>query len=451
MKPRLLLLLCFIISESHAQTPIYQVSLREQKLVVDNPTFHITEVLDLRAQHQIIGWVQRGMGNVRVPANLAGGVAAGLGGWLQVQLPPRPGSRPVLMRVHELRIGEQTKATSEKATADVDIDFVYQQPDGRYQVVQRYIEQEESKGLETTGRHDDNIVACLQRACTQLNAIDWAQRLSLAPALTTEQVRYRGGRKSLPYDYAILTAASRPAGVYYTFLDFRNNKPEAAPGLKVEQSVAGNRPITEEVEASVTTATGPQPLRDVWGFSDGEQVYVLRQKHFYPLKRAGDDFTFTGWASADPGAMSTAAVVGGLAGAAVAAATTHGEPQEYMLDMATGRVADFDYLDQLARHDTASVVVYRRPGGSKKPLTVLLNGQELQTLPANDFVLIPWTSKTREISLCLAGAESGCYSFIPVFGKTMYVELKARTDAEKPSLEYVPNKEGDYYVKKMRR
>ncbi|MCB2377673.1 hypothetical protein LGH70_08780 [Hymenobacter sp. BT635] len=451
MKLRTLLFLLFAVSGAYAQTPIYQVSLQEQKLVVANPTFHIAEVLDLRPQQQTIGWVQRGMGNIRVPANLSGGVREGLGGWMQVQLPARPGSRPVLMRVHALRIGEHTKATSEKATADVDIDFVYQQPDGNYYVVQRYIEQEESKGLETTGRHDDNIVACLQRACTQLNVLDWAPRLSLAAPLTSEQVRYRGGRKPAAYDYPILTAAARPRGVYHTFLDFRNNKPTEAANLVVEKTTSANRPVADEVEAYLTTATGREPLRDVWGFSDGEQLYVLRQKRFYPLKRAGNDFTYVSWAAADPGAMSTAAVVGGLAGAAIAAATTQGNQQEYTLDMATGRVADFDYFDLLAQRDTALVVVYRRPGGSKAPLTVLLNGQELKTLPTNDFVLIPWTDKTRELNLCLQNAESGCYSFIPMFGTTTYVELKARAEGDTPALEYVPVKEGEYYVKKMRR
>ncbi|UOQ74571.1 hypothetical protein [Hymenobacter cellulosilyticus] len=428
------------------QTSIYQVDLREQKLVLDKPTFHIAEVLDLRTQHQTIGWVQRGMNNIRVPANLAGGVKDGLSGWLQVQLPPRPGSRAVLLRVHDLRIGEVTKVTSEKASALVDVDFVYQQPDGSYRVLQRYIEEEESRGVETTGRHDDNIVACLQRACTQLNALDWAARLALSPALTQEQVYYRGGRKPAPATYAILTAPTPAMGIYGTFLEFRNNKLEPVADLTVE---ATN--IPGEVKAFQGRGDARKALDEVWGFSDGQQVYIRRKRHFYALKRSGDDFTFTEQALDDPGAVSTAGALGGLAGAAIAAVAVRGDLQEYTLDMTTGRVADFDYMEQLAKRDTATVVVYRRPGGPAKPLAVLLDGQELKQLPANDFVLIPWTSKTREISLCLDGADAPCYAFIPTFGATTYVELKARTDKEEPTLQYVPLKEGDYYVKKMRR
>ncbi|TGE25478.1 hypothetical protein E5K00_09890 [Hymenobacter aquaticus] len=447
MKTRFFLLLFLALySVAHAQTPIYQVSLREQKLVVDKAAFHITEVLDLRVQRQTIGWVQRGMNNIRIPANLQGGLQDGLGGWLQMQLPPRPGSRPVLLRVHELRIGEVTKATSEKATASVDVDFVVQQPDGSYQVLQRYIEEEESKGLETTGHHDDNIAACLQRICVQFNALDWAQRLALSPPLTKEQVYYRGGRRPVPYDYAILTAPAPPMGIYGTFLNFRNNQLAPAADLVAE---ATDEP--GEVDAYQGSGAARKALDEVWGFSDGQQVYIKRKRHFYALKRAGDDFTYTAQSMDDPGVINTAGALAGVAGMAIAAVTTHGDRQEYTLDMATGRVADFDYLELLTRRDTATVVVYRRPGGPAAPLTVLLNGKELAALPANDFVLIPWTSKTREVSLCLADTDGACYSFIPVFGATTYVELKARTAGEKPLLQYVPQKEGDYYVKKMRR
>ncbi|SHJ05467.1 hypothetical protein SAMN02745146_2135 [Hymenobacter daecheongensis DSM 21074] len=449
----LLLLLLFAAPPAHAQMAIHQVDLREQKLVLDKPTFHVTEVVDLRAQHLGIGWVQVGMGNIRVPANLAGGVREGLGGWLQVQLPPRPSSRPVIMRVHELRIDEQTKATSEKATADVDVDFVQQQADGSYYVVQRFIEHEESKGLETTARHDDHIVACVQRACAQLNALDWSQRLKTATVLTEEQMRNRGGRKPAPYTYAILAATPPPKGIYRTFLDFRNNKPVAAPALVVEKKprTAAGWQGTYEVEAYTPVGTAREPLRDVWGFSDGEQAYILRQRHFYPLQLAGQDFTFDARAVADPGAVSTAAVLGGAAGAVIASVSTSGERQQYTLDMATGRVSDFAYLDHLAQHDTATVVVYRRPGGLKAPVSVQLDGRELAALPPNDFVSIPWTSKTREISLCLPGGEAACLSFIPVFGLNTYVDLEAKTEAAKPVLSVVPGKEGEFYVKKMRR
>ena len=69
----------------------------------------MARVLDLRANRHSIGWVQRGVYNFRVPANLRGGAASGLAAWLIKQLPSRPGARPVVMRIHSLRIEEDMR------------------------------------------------------------------------------------------------------------------------------------------------------------------------------------------------------------------------------------------------------------------------------------------------------------------------------------------------------
>ncbi|HEX8427216.1 hypothetical protein [Hymenobacter sp.] len=192
-------------------------------------------------------------------------------------------------------------------------------------------------------------------------------------------------------------------------------------------------------------------VNKAWGFSDGQQFYIRYRNRYYPLRRAGNDFVFEGHAGANAGAVSTAGFVGGLAGSAIAAAATTGHRQEYTLDMATGRVSDFEYLEHCSQRDTAMVIVYRRPSSAKNAITVSLNGKALGNLPANNFLQIPWTSKIREVTLCTEGVESTCYSFIPDFTATNYVELRAKAEADKPILEAAPAKEGVFYTKKMQR
>ncbi|HLK97533.1 MAG TPA: hypothetical protein VK364_07175, partial [Hymenobacter sp.] len=95
--------------------------------------------------------------------------------------------------------------------------------------------------------------------------------------------------------------------------------------------------------------------------------------------------------------------------------------------------------------------VYRRPSSAKNVVKIFLDGQEAGSLAANSFAQIPWTNKTREVSLCLEENNSSCYSFIPDFTITNYVEVRAKTAAEQPVLLAAPQKEGDFYTKKMRR
>ncbi|UOQ67333.1 hypothetical protein [Hymenobacter volaticus] len=446
------LLLLLLPFASYAQGPVYQVDLQEQKLSLPNATFHISEVLDLRVNTNTIGWVQRGLYNVRVPANLKGGATNCLTQWLQSQMPAQPGSRPVIMRIHDLRIGEIIKATSEKAKAIVDVDFLVLQPDGRYYILLRHPDEEIHGGIETTSFHDDNIAACLQRGVTLLNTLSWDQRLSNAPSVTAEQIRYRTDRAPEVYTYPILTATVPTRGLYSSFLDFRRNQPDTATAFEVEKQPRTNAEWqnTEEIKLYNGSGATRVELAKVWGFSDGQQLYIRHRNRYYPLQRAGNDFTFEGHAGADAGAVSTASFIGGAAGGIIAAAATTGHRQEYTLDIATGRVSDFDYMAQFARRDTAMVIVYRRPGSVKKPMTILLDGKKLGDLPANNFLQIPWTNKTKEVTLCIEGLESS-YSFIPNFTTVNYVELRAKSDADKPVLEAAPTKEGVFYTKKMRR
>lgn len=436
----------------YAQGPVYQVDMKEQVVALADPKFYVAEVLDLRLNTTTIGRVQRGLNNVPVPANLKGGAAPGLLAWLQTQLPAKPGQQAVIMRIHDLRIGEETKVASEKASALVDVDFVVQQPNGSYYVLFRHSDEETHGGMETTGFHDDNIAACLKRGLTLLNTLPWEQRLSSAQPLSAEQLRYRNGRVPAPYTYPILTAPPTK-GLYYSFLDFRRNQPDAGQAFEVERKPRTGDEWAGTEDIKLYSGTGPArtEVPKVWGFSDGQQLYIRHRNRYYPLKRAGNDFTFEGHAGADAGAVSTAGYVGGLAGTAIAAAATSGHRQEYTLDMATGRVSDYQYMEQLSRRDTALVVVYRRPGNSQAPISVMLDGKALGQLPPNNLLEIPWTNKTREVILCTEGPAPVCYSFIPDFTVTNYVELQAKTEADKPVLEAVPVKEGVFYTKKMRR
>ncbi|HEX8427215.1 hypothetical protein [Hymenobacter sp.] len=219
----------------YAQGPMYQVDLHNQKIQITNPTFYVAEVIDLRINKSTIGRVQRGLNNIPVPANFKDGAAVGLTKWLQTQLPAQPGSRPIIMRIHNLRIGEVTKVTSEKARAVVDVDFLVQQPDGQYYVLLRHADEEIRGGIETTAFHDDNIAACLQRGLTLVNTLPWEQRLNNARPLTAEQIRYAHGRVPEAYTYPILTAQTPKCGLYKSFLDFRHNQPDTAALFEIEK------------------------------------------------------------------------------------------------------------------------------------------------------------------------------------------------------------------------
>jgi hypothetical protein len=158
--------------------------------------------------------------------------------------------------------------------------------------------------------------------------------------------------------------------------------------------------------------TRGEQLRGAWGFSDGQQVYCYYHKRYWQLARQGDSFGFVGPSVADPGAVSTAAVLGGLAGGAIAAASTSGRPTDYTLDLLTGRVSTLATEEYNPTPDTVLVHVYcRKSSLSTKPEPVYLKAKlpKIKPLP----YLTPTISAKCACGWVLARAASWCFS--PIF------------------------------------
>ncbi|QIX62584.1 hypothetical protein HER32_15945 [Hymenobacter sp. BT18] len=407
-------------------------------------------MLDLRPDRSRIGWVHQGLINQPVPANLTGGVAAGLTHWLSTQLPAQPSTRPVIVRVHELTIEEEVGAASEHALAVFDIDFAVQQPDSSYVILVRYLETIRKGGLETTGLHDDNLAFGFRQALLRLQNLNWPDAIAAATPLSAADYLAAADYQTMLRAYPILLTAAPGQGMFATFEDFRSNQPDArVPFTLVRQPRTGaGWQGMEEVKVTSSNPALQKQLNKAWGFSDGQQAYIRYRNHLYPLERAGQTFQFTGPSTADAEAVAVGAAVGGLAGAAIAGAATSSPPHPYSLSLRTGRVLDTHVQQAISQGDTAQVVLFRRGNGSA--VAVQLNGQALTQLPGSQFVRIPWTSKTKELQLCLPETGTACLSFAPDFTATTYVEIKQKTAADKPTLVIVPAKEGIFYTKKMR-
>ncbi len=428
-----------------AQAQVYYLDLSKQTLSLPDRTVYIEQVLDGRAKRTGIGTVHRGLYNAIQQADLRPNVPQALTGWLQTQLPQRPTDHPIVLVVRQLALAEEITAFSEKASLDLAVDVYAHLADG-YHYVLAAAELAESKGMETTARHPVNLALTLQRCLAQCQTVNWAQ-LPPQPARTLAELQQLGHPVAPALTYAILTDSIHPKGYYPNFLAFRNNQPVTEPALSIEttpRTAKGWEGTREVVPSLAATPTATKEmLRKVWGFSDGQQLYIWYKRHYLPLSRDGSVFRFVGFAGADPGAVGTAGYLAGPIGGAIAAAATAGKPADFTLDMVTGAVSPFSETSGPAPADTALIYVYRRAGSTPTPVRVFLNGKVVAELGEWQFATIPWTDKLHEVSLCLENAPGRCASFIPAFGRTAYVEIaRNMADAAKPPLEQVAAKKG---------
>ncbi len=448
-----LLWLSFGVQPVAAQ--VYYVDINGQTLSLPERTFSVEQVLDGRQDRAGIGRVHRGLANIPQQADLQPSVAAALTQFVQAQLPPRPTDHPVVLVVRGLRLGERITTFSEHAQVELVVDVYAHLADGFHYVLSA-AELVESKGIETTAHHPVNLSLALQRCLMQCQAVAW-DKLPAQPARTLAELQQLAHPMPPALTYAILTDSVRPRGYYPTFLAFRNNQPVTAPDLHLEATprTAKGWEGSTEVVAYLLPASGAakEPLGKVWGFSDGQQLYVRHNRHYLPLTRVGNAFRFVGFSDADPGAVSTAGFLGGALGGAIAASATAGRPIELTLNMTTGSISPFaDAGQSRPRRDTVTLYVYRPRGETTEPVRLLLDGQFVGELASNSFLALPWTDQEHEPHLRLEGTTDADLAFIP--GSTPAVYIKVITqpglEADRETLERVPLKEGAFDVRAIK-
>ncbi|MDJ0367755.1 hypothetical protein QMK33_21630 [Hymenobacter sp. H14-R3] len=425
----------------------HEIDLSTQALAVPGRTFYIRQVLDGRPVRAGIGTVRRGMANVPQRADLKPTVTLALQALLTQQLPAQPTDQPVLAVVRALHVQEDLTFTTEQATDEVALDFYLLDAQGNAHFAGSTHETVQSKGLETTGRHPRQLAQALQACLVQLAGTDWAA-VAAQPGHPVAELP--AARPVARQAYPVLTDSVRPAGFYRTFLDFRNNTPVASPALVVVPErvfgkgwggVSTYTPYLQEPDGR----RGAQ-LRGAWGFSDGRQVYLLHRKRYWQLARQGDTFGFVGPSVADAGAVSTGAVLGGLAGAALASASTSGRPTDYTLSLLTGRVSTLAEDDYVTTPDTVLLHIYcRKSSLGTKPEPVYLNEKLVGQLSENQLLTISYTEHVGEMHLRLGTRKDRELVFQPDFLHPIYVKVVRYPDDEtRPPMELVSAQVGTF-------
>ena len=181
-------------------------------------------------------------------------------------------------------------------------------------------------------------------------------------------------------------------------------------------------------------------------------MYIFHHKRYCQLARQGDTFGFVGLSAADAGAVSTAAVLGGWAGAALASASTSGRPTDYTLSLLTGRVSTLAEDDYVTTPDTVHLHIYcRKSSLGPKPEPVYLNEQLIGELFDNQALGIDYTEHVGEVHLRLGSRKDRELVFQPGFLAPMYMKMVRSPDGEtRPPLERVSAKVGTFDLRRIK-
>lgn len=448
-----------------ARAQTYYLSL--EGLALDLPTraVSVEQVVDGRTGNPPIGIVYRGLGGKSAAVAFREGAAVELTRFLQLQTVPYPTYRPVVFCLRALHIGETMGGTREQASAELTADVYEHRPTG-YHFVQRVSAHASAYGREITGRHPGHLAQLLTQCINQLSGADWdaavrqpARTLAQLPADAPTPLAASGRRGA-----AILRAVPR-RGIYYQFEQFLANQPDTTTRFVVDTlrrrryrsplataQWLGVARVDLRAAQGAGSATVPD---DLWGFSDGQQVFMRYDKQFFPLMRQGSAFTFVGeapldqmYAAVQSQRQAKAGVMGGLIGGVIAGATTGGmhdhtaEPMAYGLDLQTGAVGPYPG-HAAVRPDTAFLYVYRAPEyTAAPPLKVVVEGREIGALGPGQYLEVPWARFGKPLHLCIGNwpVPNPCQYLVPNTAQLNYLKINAPAAA--PPWQWVPPAQG---------
>ena len=280
------LVLLAVFPAARAQT--YYLDLTHQALTLSDNTLAVEKVVDGRAGQPPIGIVYRGLSGKSAAVDFRQGLETELTHFLQVQLPSRPtNGHTIVLCLRSLHVGETMGGNKQQAVADLRADVYEHLPTG-YHFVRSVGSYASAYGRETTGRHAGHLVQILNDCFRQLSGANWAEA-ARQPARTLAQLPAdvlappAAGGKRGP---AILREVPR-RGLYFRFEQFLTNQPDTLTPLVVDtvrrryqsQLAMLQWLRVARVQPLVPDGTGKRTVpRGLWGFSDGQQVFMLHAK-----------------------------------------------------------------------------------------------------------------------------------------------------------------------------
>lgn len=274
-------LLCLLIltpSLSFSQK-VQLIVLQPEEITIEQRGFFIENVLDKRLDKKHIGWIQKGLLNRRVFANLSGGAESHLKEYLSNALPQtNPEQISVTMVVNQLIIGEITGALKETGWAEISVGF-WSLKNGSWIELYKTSSRQQNNGMDVTSGHDRRIknalLACLQEFAAkatlsqsdeQATGVPDDMENSMGLEISSDYVLPEKGIDSpqtLP-EQNILNSDNKVVGVYANLQEMLNNTPSL---LKFKVAY---RDKTAFLKDAVTS----KKIKDAYGFYDGKNIYI---------------------------------------------------------------------------------------------------------------------------------------------------------------------------------
>jgi hypothetical protein len=234
---------------------------------VEDVNFYIADIIDNRVYTDNIGIAQKGVFNKKVLSKFESAFKDELIGYLQTVFPKNEAKVPLVLRINQLLISENTGAFKETGKAIVNLDVLYLK-DGEYYFLDSFSSIREKNSMDVTRKHDDRIRAVLKECLMLYNSKPFSD-YALRPVSLEKP------------DTPVVLNETINKGFFRTFLEFYNNE------SFIDSTITFKKNRHRPDKLFLQDRVHKKAL--YYAYSDGENVFLNAanysgEKHFVKTK-----------------------------------------------------------------------------------------------------------------------------------------------------------------------
>jgi hypothetical protein len=262
----------------------YLINISELTLRTSTYGYYVDEVLDARTNKNAIGFVLKGLKEVKVSANLENGLESALLNLFQRSFPKNEGQKKMTIRVNHFEIYEISTMSKTAAIFMVNLSFLEKKQNGYLELYNVGATIDDS-ALNPTKIHNDNIVQGVNYCCKIFSEHArtgrlWQKTFDIDTSID-----------SIYSNYPILKVQKPKVGFFKTIEDFRDNLPDTSFQFSFysEEEVSENQWICK---AKWSTGFKIDEDDKLYALCDGVHYYLKNGNEFIRLTPKKGGFSF---------------------------------------------------------------------------------------------------------------------------------------------------------------
>ena len=344
-KMLLVVLLCSFCLCSHAEE--FTLSMAGLKVSKALPGYFIRDVVVSQREDSCVGYLHPHSGRRYSILFFEKSIRGELKEFLANSMPEKPGLLPLIIRVNRIFIYQPVEGVREYTCLQLSLSFIFPVDKEMQEDFTTSVSlQEERKHIPAS--LPGIIARAFDEAFSQYIS-GKAAGLTLRAPCTREHLDENPFQK--PGYFRCFAGKNPRKGLYRTWFDFRDNLPDTTTGFKAIHYYNQDNPRLSK--AFLKFPKGVEPV-EVWGFCEGDSVYVFGGRSFSLLEREGDLFITWSRSSEYTRDVVSAAIFGwffaGLAGASLtggiaALSSDPDQAEKLKLDLFNGKLLPVNATD----------------------------------------------------------------------------------------------------------